>query len=275
MGNINSSHTLPSLTTHHCCCGSHPLLKSLLKVGRPLMVVIKLLCTEFGDQGTRINWLRNDLAFVWFLHKNHACISYSPLLLWIAPLIEITAESWWWLWSCSVPNYGPESKNQSIEKWYAICLFSVQKSCLYSLLATVAVDHIPDWNHCWKLVGHWWCGYEAALYQIWGPGNKNQSIEKWYAICLLSVQKSWLHSLLTTVACGSHPWLKSLLKVGRPLMLVMKPLCTKFGDQGPRINWLRNNVPFVCFLYKNHDCIPCSPLLLWIAPLIEITAESW
>ena len=59
------------------------------------MVVMKPLCTKFGRQETRINPLRNDMAFVWLLHTYHACIPYSPLLLWITPPIEITAESWY------------------------------------------------------------------------------------------------------------------------------------------------------------------------------------
>ena len=82
--------------------------------------------------------------------------------------------------------------------------FSTNKSCLQSLLTTVAVDRTPNWNHCWKLVGRD-DGNEDALYQIWGPGNKNPLIEKRFAICLISAQKSFLHSLFTTVALDCIP----------------------------------------------------------------------
>jgi hypothetical protein len=69
-------------------------------------------------------------------------------LLWIVSQIEITVESWYATDSsyeaALYQIWGPENMNPLIEKGYAICLFSVQKSCLHSLLTTVAVDRTPD-----------------------------------------------------------------------------------------------------------------------------------
>ena len=152
-----SSHCMPYIWfvyISHACIPYSPLILWILP--HNIMCAESLLATDgsygatcigFWCQRTRINWLRDDKPFVWFLYKSHACIPYSPLLLWSTPLIEITAESWY-------DNDGgyvadlyrvcwPKNKNQLIEGRFAICLISVQKSFLHSLLTTVAVDPTP------------------------------------------------------------------------------------------------------------------------------------
>jgi len=43
---------------------------------------------------------------------------------------------------------GEENKNQLIEKRFAVCVISGQKSSLHAPLTTVAVDRPPDRIHC-------------------------------------------------------------------------------------------------------------------------------
>jgi hypothetical protein len=102
-------------------------------------------------------------------------------------------------------------------------------------------------------------------------GATGQESINWEMICHLSdFSRKVMHAFPT------HQWTTPRIEI------TVESWKTTYGVYqvyqswgfGSKNQWLRSNLPFTCFLYKNYACIPYSQLLLWFTPQIDVTSKS-